>query len=214
MYTFIRSFIIGFSGAMMPGSLLTYTVEKSLKIGPKAGPLVSLGHALLELVLVILLFIGVGQYLETPLAQMIIGFLGGAVLIFFGGSMIRDAAKGKLQIDMKSASAAKSGGIILGSMLVSASNPYFAVWWAAVGLGLMMEAYNLMGVAGVVLFYTGHILSDFSWYTLVSFIIGKTRKFINMKIYRIIIVVLGAVLIAFGAGFLVSSVKMLLGPVS
>ncbi len=128
MYTFIRSFIIGFSGAMMPGSLLTYTVEKSLKIGPKAGPLVSLGHALLELVLVILLFIGVGQYLETPLAQMIIGFLGGAVLIFFGGSMIRDAAKGKLQIDMKSASAAKSGGIILGSMLVSASNPYFAVW--------------------------------------------------------------------------------------
>jgi len=112
----------------MPGSLLTYTVEKSLKIGPKAGPLVSLGHALLELVLVILLFIGVGQYLETPLAQMIIGFLGGAVLIFFGGSMIRDAAKGKLQIDMKSASAAKSGGIILGSMLVSASNPYFAVW--------------------------------------------------------------------------------------
>lgn len=193
----------------MPGSLLTYTIEKSLKNGVKAGPLVSLGHSLLELVLVILLFIGVGQYLETPPAQMIIGFLGGAVLIFFGISMIKDVAQGRIHVDIKSASDTNSRGIILQSMLVSASNPYFAVWWASIGLGLMMDAYNLLGVAGVALFYTGHILSDFSWYSLVSLVIGKTRRFINMKVYRIVIVILGAVLIAFGLKFLVSSGKML-----
>lgn len=214
MDIFLQSFLIGFSGAMMPGSLLTYTIEKSLKTGAKAGPLVSLGHALLELILVILLFIGVGQYLETPSAQMSIGFLGGAVLIFFGISMIKDVVQDKIHIDVKGASDTKSRGIILQSMLVSASNPYFAVWWASIGLGLMMNAHNLLGVAGVALFYIGHILSDFSWYTLVSFVIGKTRRFINMKVYRIIIVILGAVLIAFGLKFLVSSGKLLLWPAS
>lgn len=195
----------------MPGSLLTYTIEKSMKSGPKAGIFVSIGHALLELLVVILLFLGVGKYLETPLAQMIIGILGGAVLIFFGAGMIRDVAQGRINIDMKESSVSKSGGIILGSALISASNPYFSVWWAAVGLGLMMDAYNLLGLTGVVLFYTGHILSDFTWYTFVSFVIGKTRRFINMKVYKVIILILGAVLIAFGIGFLVSSGKMVPG---
>jgi threonine/homoserine/homoserine lactone efflux protein len=211
MDIFIQSLIIGFSGAMMPGSLLTYTIEKSMKIGPKAGFLVSVGHSLLELLLVILLFLGLGKYLETPLAQMIIGILGGAVLIFFGVSMIKDVVQGKINIEMKESTTSKSGGIILGSALISASNPYFAVWWAAVGLGLMMNAYNLLGLAGVVLFYTGHILADFTWYMSVSFVIGKTRRFINMKVYRVIIIILGAVLIGFGAGFLVASGKTALG---
>jgi len=83
---FLQSFIIGFSGAMMPGSLLTYTIDKSMKSGPKAGVLVSLGHALLELALVILLFFGIGKYLETPVAQTIIGILGGAVLVFLASA--------------------------------------------------------------------------------------------------------------------------------
>lgn len=82
MDIFIKSFIIGFSGAIMPGSLLTYTMEKSIKSGPRAGIAVSVGHALLELLLVILLFLGVGRYLQTPLAQVIIGTIGGIVLIF------------------------------------------------------------------------------------------------------------------------------------
>lgn len=213
MAIFIKSFITGFSGAMMPGSLLTYTMEKSMRSGVKAGFLTSLGHALLELVLVILLFLGVGKYLEIPLAQMIIGLLGGTVLIFFGAGMVRDALKGNLSIDMKDPSASNNGamGTILGSAAVSATNPYFLVWWATAGLGLMMDAHNVLGLTGVVLFYIGHILSDFSWYTFVSFIIGKTRQFINMKTYRIIIAILGAVLIAFGIRFLISSGKTLFG---
>jgi len=196
---------------MMPGSLLTYTIDRSMKSGPKAGLFVSIGHALLELVLVILLFAGLGKYLEAPAAQAVIGIIGGVVLVFFGASMIRDVLKGRINIEMKESSAAKSGNIILGSALVSASNPYFSLWWATVGLGLMMDASNHLGAAGVTLFYTGHILSDFSWYMFVSFIIGKTRKFINMKVYRIIIAVLGAVLIGFGIYFLAPAAKTAIG---
>jgi len=71
---------------MMPGSLLTYTIDRSMKSGPKAGLFVSIGHALLELVLVILLFAGLGKYLEAPAAQAVIGIIGGVVLVFFGAA--------------------------------------------------------------------------------------------------------------------------------
>ncbi|WP_049773801.1 LysE family transporter [Halanaerobium hydrogeniformans] len=49
------SFIIGLSGAMMPGPLLTYVINGSLQKGFIAGPLIITGHAILELILVVLL---------------------------------------------------------------------------------------------------------------------------------------------------------------
>lgn len=207
---FFKSLLIGYSGALMPGSLLTYTLDKSIKTGAKAGFLISIGHALLELVLVILIFLGVGKYLGTSTAQLIIGILGGIVLVFFGVSMVKDIYLGRVNIDFKKQSDGKYGNIVIGGAIISASNPYFIIWWAAVGLGLMMNAYNSLGLIGVILFYFGHILADFSWYMFISIIISKTRSFINLKVYKIIIVFLGICLIGFGLNFLVSSVKILL----
>ena len=200
--------LIGYSGAIMPGSLLTYTIQKSMKSGTKAGLMVSIGHSLLELVLVVLIFLGIGKYLGTPLTQLIIGILGGIVLFFLGVSMIKDIFLGKVNIDFKNKSDDKYGNIVIGSALISASNPYFIVWWAAVGLGLIMNAYNLFGLIGVVLFYSGHIMADITWYIFVSALISKTRNFINMKVYKIIITVLGFILLVIGTGFLISSARI------
>lgn len=207
---FIQSLLIGYSGAMMPGSLLTYTLEKSIKSGAKAGIFISIGHALLEFVLVILLFLGLGRYLQTPLAQIIIGIPGGMVLVFFGLGMLRDVIKGNLKINLNDEPEGKNRNIILSSALISASNPYFTIWWAAVGLGLMMNAYNMLGIIGVIVFYIGHISADFSWYVLISVLVGKTRHFINIRIYKIVIAFLGIVLICFGVGFLASSGSILI----
>jgi threonine/homoserine/homoserine lactone efflux protein len=203
--------LIGYSGAMMPGSLLTYTLDKSIKTGAKAGILISIGHALLELALVILIFLGVGKYLGTAVAQMIIGMLGGLVLIFFGAGMVKDIVKGNISVDFNKPADGKYGNIVVGGALISASNPYFIIWWAAVGLGLIMNAYNSFGIAGVILFYSGHILSDFTWYFFISVLISKTRTFINLKVYKIVIALLGVCLVGFGLSFLIASVKIAYG---
>ena len=42
------SFVIAFSGAIMPGPLLTITIGESVKRGARAGPLIIVGHAILE----------------------------------------------------------------------------------------------------------------------------------------------------------------------
>lgn len=205
---FLQSMLIGYSGAMMPGSLLTYTLDKSIKTGAKAGLLISAGHALLELALVMLIFLGVGKYLGRTIAQMLIGILGGLVLIFFGTGMVKDVVKGNISVDFKKPADGKYGNIIAGGALISASNPYFIIWWAVVGLGLIMKAYNSFGMSGVVLFYCGHILSDFTWYCFISVLISKTRNFINLKVYKIVIAFLGLCLIGFGISFLITFVKI------
>ena len=58
---FLSAFVVGLSGAMMPGSLLTYTIRKVLSNGPRAGFMITLGHILLEFVLIIVLIFGIGH---------------------------------------------------------------------------------------------------------------------------------------------------------
>lgn len=207
---FANSLLIGYSGAVMPGSLLTYTIDKSIKKGAKSGLIISLGHSLLELLVVVLIFVGVGSYLATETAQMIIGFIGGIVLGFLGITMLRDAYLNKVGINLPSTQAAKGGGnMLVAGAVISASNPYFAFWWAAVGLGLILAAYRSFGLAGVILFYTGHIMADITWYCFISFLISRTRRFISQHVYRVIIVVLGLCLVGFGVRFLAYSLGML-----
>lgn len=43
---FVSSFVIGLSGALMPGPLLTATISESSQRGFIAGPLMIIGHAL------------------------------------------------------------------------------------------------------------------------------------------------------------------------
>ena len=56
---FSNSFLVGFSGAMMPGPLLTVGIAETPRSGWRTGPIISIGHAIAEVVVVVLLSAGV-----------------------------------------------------------------------------------------------------------------------------------------------------------
>lgn len=211
---FGSSLITGFSGAVMPGSLFTYCVQGSLKRGKRTGFELVAGHALLELLLVILLTMGLDTVLKAPAAQIIIGAAGGALLIWMGGGMILGAIKNSVKISTQEQEGAKVASTSLKTaamgVALSASNPYFILWWAAVGMGMMLEARSQAGVIGVAAFFFGHILSDFIWYGFISVLIGSTRRFIGQTFYRWLIALLGCALVYFGSGFIYGAVEKLI----
>lgn len=207
---FLKSLIIGYSGAVMPGSMLTFTVDRSIRHGLKTGFFLSIGHALLELVLLILIFIGAGKYLATDIARTIIGLIGGVVLAYLGFKMLQDVYLNRVNLDVGNTNTDKQENIFLAGAVLSMTNPYFIIWWSVVGLSLIMSSYNSFGVIGIIIFYIGHILSDISWFSFVSIIVSKTRHLINIKAYKIIIVVLAFCLIFFSGIFFFDSVKCFL----
>ena len=204
---FFKSLLIAYSGAIMPGSVFTYTVDRSLRYGVKAGVVVMLGHALLELILVILIFAGIGKYLAAEEARIGIGLVGGIVLAWLGYQMIRDVYLNRVTLDVGDMQNNKQSNMFLAGMVLSATNPYFLIWWSAVGLALIMSSYNSLGILGVVLFYLGHILGDISWYVFVAAMVSKTRHLLNIRAYKIIIVVLAVCLVGFGASFFAGSIR-------
>lgn len=205
---FFTALAVGFSGAMMPGSLLTYTIRQSLREGPKVGFIVIVGHAILELLLIVGIFLGLDMILKSDAAQITIGTLGGLLLCYIGADMIYKAARNRVSVSMEE-KGRHSERMMLSGAVLSMANPYFLLWWAVIGLGFLTDAYRDFAVWGVAVFFLGHILADFTWYGLVSVAVGTTRKFIKDKPYRIIIMVLGGLLIFFGARFLIDALNAL-----
>jgi len=205
---FLSALILAFSGAMMPGPLLTYTIRQSLNNGPHSGFIIIAGHAILEIILIALIFMGFDVILQSNSAQISIGIIGGLLLIYMGSDMIFGSLKNKIKIELDNN---KSGArnMLFSGIGISVANPYFLLWWAIIGLGFLIQAYKSFGIAGVFVFYIGHILADFIWYGFVSIIVGTTRKFIKENLYRIVIIVLGCLLIFFGGSFFYKAILIL-----
>ncbi len=83
------SFVIGLSGALMPGPLLTVTVAETVRRGIWAGPLLAAGHAILEGLLVVLFFFGLAELVQQPAVFSVVALAGGGMLMWMGSQMLR-----------------------------------------------------------------------------------------------------------------------------
>jgi threonine/homoserine/homoserine lactone efflux protein len=197
---FFGSFFIGFSGAVMPGPLLALTVKESLNRSKGAALWLSSGHSLCELVIVGLFVGGISRLIPVSTVMGPIGLVGGSVLVWMAYGAFKQA---HVALEPVEAAAGSSAGrsLILGGAAVTVSNPYWLLWWLTVGMGLLISA-QLAGVAGVILFYIGHILSDFVWFGFVGFMVGRSQKMLGGKLYKYIIFVCAALLAGFGFLFI------------
>ena len=201
---FVISFTIALSGALAPGPVLTTVIYESLRKGAKSGPLIILGHALLEICMVAALIIGLTNFVNNPRILKIVSFIGVIILIFFGVKMI--VSFPPLSLEKQSPTSSSSNLPLLG-ITMSIANPYWTIWWLTIGLGLLLGAQK-EGLIGILIFFTGHILADLGWYTAVSFIVSRGRKFISAVMYKRIVVACGLTLIGFGIWFAAHTVNI------
>lgn len=194
---FASSFIIALSGAMMPGPLLTATISESSQRGFIMGPLLIVGHGILELALVIALLLGLAPFLQHP-AVFVTTALGGAViLIWMAFGMFRSLPTLRLQWDNKHPS--RNHPFVSG-LLMSVANPYWTIWWATIGLGYILYSWRF-GLWGVAFFFAGHILADLVWYSIVAAAVAGGRRFLTDRIYRGLVACCAVFLVLFAGYF-------------
>ncbi len=201
IFIFWSSFVIGFSGAVMPGPVLTATVSEVMKRGFIAGPLIVFGHGVLEIGVLLLFVTGLGDWLALPLTRSILGYVGGALLTGMGTHMIWTARRAAEQALQKTQTApAPLHGPVLAGIVTTLSNPYFYVWWGTIGLGYAAFALD-HGRIGLVAFYSGHILSDLAWYAFVAFGVATGRRVCSPPLYRAVLRICGLALFGLGVWF-------------
>jgi len=190
--------VISASGVMSPGPLFAATVSYGLREGTRAGIKIAIGHTIVELPLVILLGIGVFSLETFPEFRTIISIFGAITLFLFAGIQIRTIFTRKELVT----SNPKHGPLITGIAL-SALNPFFIIWWLAIGFKLISDAMLIWSFAGILIVFVLHIWMDFAWLGVVSFLASKSSKIISNKNYKILMTGLSIMLIYFGIMFLI-----------
>lgn len=199
---FLLGFVIGLTGALAPGPTLVATINSSLKKGWKSGPLVTLGHALTEVLMVVLVLTGLSMII-TDYSFLII-IIGGFALVLFGILTLLESRHASIDIGGKNGSADNP---VIAGIVTSISNPYFWIWWFTVGSAILISALE-GGWPLVIAFVIGHWFADLGWLTLVSMGIHRGRLFLTERGYRWLLASCGIFLLAFGIWFLLSGAAL------
>ncbi len=219
---------------MMPGPVLTVTIGETaarlrpmestghgsdpgnplpgspggtqLMRGALVGPLIVLGHGILEVCLVVAVVLGLGKILVRDSVVGWIGVLGGAVLVWMAWGMFR-SLRG-LSLSTAADRGERRRHPVLAGVLTSLANPYWAVWWATIGLGYIALSLKL-GTVGLVAFYCGHILSDLVWYGAISLSLVLGHRLLTDRAYRGLVAACAVFLFGFGLYFGYAGVRAL-----
>lgn len=197
--------MVGFGAVVTPGPISTAIVSESARRGFVVGPLVATGHVALELVMVVLLALGLSAGLNTPAVLTPVSLFGGALLIWMGGRMVWSAVNGRLALPKPGAEAKRLDnwqllGLGVGATLI---NPFWYAWWVTVGATyLAYPQVQAFGLAGLLVFYFGHITGDYVWDCILSGVVGGGRKWLTDRLYKWIIAACGGYLVYLGGVFI------------
>ena len=189
---------ISLSGVMMPGPVFAGTVAKGYK-DKNAGMAIAIGHGFVEFPLIAVIALGFGIFFENPVVRIVIGIVGGVMLCYIGYNMIR------MRKDIDESERYLPYHPVIVGIITSATNPYFYLWWATVGLALIALALTF-GLLAFIGFAILHQLCDFLWDYFVSFSVFKSKKFWSEKGHNYLFMICGIIMIIFGAWFMVSPV--------
>jgi threonine/homoserine/homoserine lactone efflux protein len=202
-------FVISLTGAMSPGPLTTLAITEGARRGRWAGWWLSAGHGLIEGALVVAIGLGLGQVLRRPAVGAVIGVAGGLFLLWMGWGLARGAWRGQLSLrkarDADAPTVTRLGLVPAGAAL-SLSNPYWMLWWASVGAGMILTALE-WGALGLIAFYVVHWFTDLVWLNLMSFLTASGRGLMSERVYRGVLVACGLFLVMFSLYFIVGGVR-------
>ncbi|MFH0861340.1 MAG: LysE family transporter [Candidatus Altiarchaeota archaeon] len=193
-------FVVGLSGAMIPGPLLVYTVNESLKKGRWTGLLVILGHMIVETIIFALIALGITKFISSPVFVSAVSIVGGIALMGMGVKSMLEL-KSEIRFDEKDA----GHGLVIGGIIFTLFNPSFPLWWVTAGTRLLLEGLNRFGFQGMLLVFLGHWAADMGWFVLVSITASHGSRYLfERNWYRRVRMVLSAMLLLIGAYFIAS----------
>lgn len=183
------------------GPALLALVQTSISRGFKAGVSLAFGVFLSDLFLVLLSFEGVIQVVEQPKNKLAFGIVSGLILIVFG--IITYIRKPKTKADEITVKDPKTVTYILKGFFLNVANPFIWIFW--MGSMVAITSNYEKDEKAILTMFTVTLITVFLSDTLKSYLAGKLKPLLTVKLLTLINSIAGIGLILFGITLMLRS---------
>lgn len=199
----LSAFLVSLAGAITPGPILAVTIAKSIK-SPWAGLQIAFAHVLIDISIIVIIYFGLGDFLQAAPVQSSLNIIGGVLIIWLGVYMFRSRTaivRGDKELCQNA--------FLLG-ILATLFNPVFLPWWLTIGSMFVMQ-FRQFGTAGLLAFIISAEIPNLIWYpfaSIVTYKTGSTKR--GWLIRQWLFVICSLSLIGFGIWFVFSGAQVAL----
>ena len=196
----LSAFLVSLAGAVAPGPILAVTIAKGIK-SPWAGLQIALAHVLIDVSIIVILYFGLGDFLQAKPLQSSLNIVGGLLIVWLGVYMFRS----RTAIIRGEKGGLHHNAFLLG-ILTTLFNPVFLPWWLTIGSMFVMQ-FRQFGIAGLLAFIVSAEIPNLLWYPFASLMVYKTGSTDRgWMIKKWLFIICSLFLVGFGIWFVLSGV--------
>jgi L-lysine exporter family protein LysE/ArgO len=206
MNVFLSYIILGLSLAAPIGPINAAQIDRGIRNGFMHSWFIGVGAVLADGVYMLIVYIGVVRFLETPLVQTFLWLFGCFVLMYTGIESLKNAGKIDLQYVRGKEPLFKS---FLSGFLMSISNPLTILFWLGIYGSVLAKTAASYEKSQVILYSSAIFIGLLIWDITMAGVSSSFRNFLTNRLLVMISAISGLSLIGFGAYFGVQAFHVL-----
>ncbi|WP_409253920.1 LysE family transporter [Bacillus sp. SCS-153A] len=200
--------LLGLTLAAPIGPVNSARLDKGIKNGFWHAWVVGAGSMMADAILMLLVYIGMVQFLDIPAVQVFLWLFGGFVLIYSGIESMVSIKSFSIETARKRDSLGKC---FLTGFIMSISSPLSILFWLGIYGSVLAKTASENGTGDLLIYSSMIFLGLTLWDIFVAMLTTSLRRYFNSHILLIISILSGISLIGFGVYFGYQGILSLFG---
>ncbi|WP_377891973.1 LysE family transporter [Alkalihalobacillus sp. R86527] len=206
MSIYFSYILLGLSLSAPIGPINAAQVDKGIRYGFLNAWFVGIGAMVADGILMLLIYVGIGHIVDSPFMKTFLWLFGFFVLSYTGVESIVKSNSNQSDSGV-SRNEAKSKSFRTG-FFMAISNPLNILFWLGIYGSILAQSTN--GTYHLLISSTGIFIGITIWDLTMASVASGARRFVRPPVLRIVSILSGVILIAFGLYFGKQAMIMLL----
>ncbi len=198
MNVFLSYILLGLSLAAPIGPINAAQIDRGIRNGFMHSWLIGVGAVVADGIYMLIVYIGVVQFLETSIMQTFLWLFGCFVLMYTGIETFINAGKINLAQSRGKEPLIKS---FFSGFFMSISNPLTILFWLGIYGSILAKTAATYNTGQLILYSSAIFIGLLSWDIAMASIASSFKKFLTTNLLVVISLLSGLSLIGFGLYF-------------
>nr|WP_309101286.1 LysE family transporter [Fredinandcohnia onubensis] len=199
--------LLGLSLAAPIGPVNAAQLDRGIKYGFLHAWLVGVGAVLADGVYMLIVYLGLVSFINTPFIQTFLWLFGCFVLLYTGIESMLSAGQIKMENSRKQEPAFKA---FLSGFIMSITNPLTILFWLGIYGSVLAKTASTSTSSELILYSAAIFCGLLLWDITMATVSSGFRRILTSRLLALISIVSGLSLVGFGIYFGIQGIKLLL----